>query len=45
MSGEKPPYILVGASIAGIFIQAYQHQYPNEVAGLVFTNSSNHVGD
>jgi pimeloyl-ACP methyl ester carboxylesterase len=44
ISGEKPPYILVGASIGGIFIQAYQHAFPNEVAGLVFTNSSNHIG-
>ena len=43
-AGEKPPYILVGASIGGIFIQAYQHTFPNEVAGLVFTNSSNHIG-
>jgi pimeloyl-ACP methyl ester carboxylesterase len=43
-AGEKPPYILVGASIAGIYIQAYQRAYPNEVAALVFTNSSNHVG-
>lgn len=43
-AGEKPPYILVGASIGGIFIQAFQHSYPNEVVGLVFTNSSNHIG-
>jgi pimeloyl-ACP methyl ester carboxylesterase len=42
--GEKPPYILVGASIGGIFIQAYQRSYPSEVAGLVFSNSSNRVG-
>jgi len=43
-AGEKPPYILVGASIGGIFVQAYQRAFPNEVAGLVFTNSSNHIG-
>jgi pimeloyl-ACP methyl ester carboxylesterase len=43
-SREKGPYVLVGASIAGIFIQAYQHRYPGEVAALVFTNSSNRVG-
>jgi pimeloyl-ACP methyl ester carboxylesterase len=43
-AGEKPPYILVGASIGGIFIQAFQHSYPNEVVGLIFTNSSNHIG-
>lgn len=43
-AGEKPPYILVGASVGGIFIQAYQHKFPGEVAGLVFSNSSNHIG-
>src|SRR5262245_11661060 len=41
---EKGPYVLVGASIGGIFIQAYQHAFPKEVAGLVFTNSANRVG-
>lgn len=43
-SGEKSPYLLVGASIAGIYIQAYQHAYPQEVCGLVFSNSSNRIG-
>ncbi len=41
---EKGPYVLVGASIGGIFIRAYQRAFPKEVAGLVFTNSSNRVG-
>jgi pimeloyl-ACP methyl ester carboxylesterase len=43
-AGEKGPYILVGASIAGIFIRAYQHSFPGDVAALVFANSSNSVG-
>ena len=43
-AGEKPPFVLVGASIGGIFIRAYQRAYPKDVAGLVFTNSSNRVG-
>ncbi len=43
-AGEKPPYLLVGASIGGIYIQAYQHAYPADVSALVFTNSSSHVG-
>lgn len=43
-AGEEPPYILVGASIGGIFVTAYQRIYPDEVAGLVFTNSSNRIG-
>ncbi|MGO9275796.1 MAG: alpha/beta fold hydrolase [Terriglobia bacterium] len=41
---EKGPYLLVGASISGIYIQAYQRAFPEEVAGLVFTNSSNRIG-
>jgi pimeloyl-ACP methyl ester carboxylesterase len=44
VAGEKPPYILTGASIGGVFIHAYQHAFPDEVAGLVFTNSANRVG-
>src|SRR5262252_10859894 len=43
-AGEHGPYVLVGASIGGIFIQAYQHAFPADVAALVFTNSSNRVG-
>ena len=43
-AGEKEPYLLVGASIGGIYIRAYQHAFPNEVAGLIFANSSHHVG-
>lgn len=43
-AGEKGPYLLVGASIGGIFIQAYQHAFSEEVAGLVFTNSSSRIG-
>jgi pimeloyl-ACP methyl ester carboxylesterase len=41
---EKAPYVLVGASIGGIFIRAYQRAFPGEIAGLVFSNSSNRVG-
>jgi len=41
---EKGPYVLVGASIGGIFIRAYQQAFPKEVAGLVFANSANRVG-
>jgi pimeloyl-ACP methyl ester carboxylesterase len=42
--GEKGQYLLVGASIGGIYIQAYQRAFPKDVAGLVFSNSSNRVG-
>jgi pimeloyl-ACP methyl ester carboxylesterase len=43
-SGEHGPYVLVGASIGGIFIQAFQRTFPSDVAALVFTNSANRVG-
>lgn len=43
-SGEHGPYVLVGASIAGIYIQAYQRAFPADVAALVLTNSSNRIG-
>jgi pimeloyl-ACP methyl ester carboxylesterase len=29
---EKGPYLLMGASVGGIFIQAYQRAYPDQVA-------------
>jgi pimeloyl-ACP methyl ester carboxylesterase len=43
-AGERGPYVLVGASIGGIYIRAYQRAFPSEVAALVFTNSSGRVG-
>src|SRR5262245_9158927 len=43
-AGEKPPYLLVGASVGGILIQACQRAFPGEVAELVFSNSSNRIG-
>src|ERR1700736_1524348 len=43
-SSEHGPYVLVGGSIAGIYIQAYQRAFPADVAALVFTNSSNRIG-
>jgi pimeloyl-ACP methyl ester carboxylesterase len=44
MAKERGPYVLVGASVGGAFIRAYQRAFPKEVAALVFTNSSNHIG-
>ena len=43
-AGEAGPYVLVGASIGGIYIRAYQREYPADVAGLIFSNTSNRVG-
>jgi pimeloyl-ACP methyl ester carboxylesterase len=36
----KQPYVLVGASDGGILVRRYQQEYPREVAGLVFVDSS-----
>lgn len=39
-AGEKPPYILVAHSFGGFNVRLYTAQYPNEVAGLVFVDTS-----
>ena len=39
-AGVRAPYVLVGHSIAGIHVQLYAGQYPDEVAGLVLVDSS-----
>lgn len=39
-AGESGPYVLVGHSIGGIYIRMFTHLYPNEVAALVFVDSS-----
>jgi pimeloyl-ACP methyl ester carboxylesterase len=36
----QAPYVLVGHSLAGINMQLYASQYPNEVAGMVLVDSS-----
>ncbi len=35
-----PPYVLAGHSLGGLLILAYTRRYPDEVAGLVFLDSS-----
>lgn len=39
-AGEKPPYILAGHSIAGIYARRYSDAYPNEVKAFLFVDSS-----
>ena len=39
-AGVEPPYILVGHSLGGIYVQHYVNQYPDEVAGVVLIDSS-----
>lgn len=36
----KPPFILVGHSIGGIYTQMYSSLFPDEVAGMVLVDSS-----
>jgi pimeloyl-ACP methyl ester carboxylesterase len=37
-AGEKPPYVMVGASLGGIYVRLYQAQYTDDVAGFVFVD-------
>jgi pimeloyl-ACP methyl ester carboxylesterase len=37
-SGERPPFVLVGASRGGLYVRMYQATYPNEVVGLVLVD-------
>jgi pimeloyl-ACP methyl ester carboxylesterase len=39
-AGVPPPYVLVGASIGGEYARIYTSRYPQDVAGLVFVDSS-----
>jgi pimeloyl-ACP methyl ester carboxylesterase len=38
--GLKPPYLLVGHSLGGLYMQYYTKKYPNEVIGLVLVDST-----
>lgn len=39
-AGEKPPYLLVGASAGGLYVRLYQMDHPGEVIGLVLVDPS-----
>jgi len=39
-AGERPPYILVGHSMGGIYVRIYERRYPGEVAGMVLVDAS-----
>lgn len=43
-TGVSPPYVLVGASIGGMYVRAYQRRFPGEVSGLVFVDSTHEDG-
>jgi pimeloyl-ACP methyl ester carboxylesterase len=36
----RPPYVLVGASMGGAYIRAYQRRNPEQVAGMVFVDAT-----
>ena len=37
-AGEPGPYVLVGHSMGGLYVQLYAYQHPDEVAGLVLVD-------
>jgi pimeloyl-ACP methyl ester carboxylesterase len=39
-AGEKPPYVMVGASAGGLYVRTYQLDYAAEVIGLVLVDPS-----
>lgn len=44
-AGVLPPYVLVGASIGGLYVRAFATKYPSEVAGLVLVDPSHERQD
>ena len=38
--GLQPPYVLVGHSLGGLYMQYFARRYPDEVAGLVLVDST-----
>jgi pimeloyl-ACP methyl ester carboxylesterase len=43
-AGIRPPYVLVGASIGGIYTRAFQRRFPEEVVGLVLDDPTSDEG-
>ena len=39
-AGIKPPYVLVGHSLGGVFVRVFAGEYPKDVAGLVLIDPS-----
>ncbi len=40
----KPPYVLVGASMGGAYIRAYQRRNPEQVVGMVLVDATHDEG-
>jgi len=43
-AGVQPPYVLVGASLGGLFVRAYQRRNPDQVVGLVLVDATHDEG-
>jgi pimeloyl-ACP methyl ester carboxylesterase len=39
LANIPPPYILVGHSFGGLLIRRYQHDFPEEVSGMIFVDA------
>ncbi len=39
-AGVKPPYVLVGNSIGGLYARAYAHRHPDQVTGMVLVDAT-----
>ena len=44
-AGLKPPYVLVGHSLGGIYVRVFADAYPKEVAGLVLVDPTQEAFD
>ena len=44
-AGIKPPYVLVGHSLGGVYVRVFADAYPNEIAGLVLVDPSQEAFD
>jgi pimeloyl-ACP methyl ester carboxylesterase len=40
VAGIRPPYVLIGASLGGLYIRAYQRRYPDQIVGLIFDDAT-----
>lgn len=44
-AGVKPPYVLVGQSSGGLYVQVFAAMYPDQTAGLVFVDPTHASAD
>ena len=39
-AAEKPPFVMVGASMGGLYVRRYQLEYPADVVGMVLVDAA-----